>query len=104
MIHNDLNHLWVVFYYCFTTQPQSYVQTHAQSVQHNYQQHTPTLTQTALGGQHLAERLTQLATGLGRQGNDQKMTKAQYTQTTRGLYEGNETNIYSSNYYIICCL
>ncbi|MCG3871533.1 DUF2345 domain-containing protein [Psychrobacter sp. Ps7] len=45
-----------------STQPQTY----AQSGQHNYQQHTPTLTQTGLGGQHLAERLTQLATGLGR--------------------------------------
>ena len=44
-----------------STQPQ----THAQSEQHNYQHHTPTLTQTSLGGQHLAERLTQLATGLG---------------------------------------
>ncbi|MBE0443435.1 MULTISPECIES: type VI secretion system Vgr family protein [unclassified Psychrobacter] len=56
-----------------TTQPQ----THAQSEQHNYQQHTPTLTQTALGGQHLAERLTQLATGLGRQVNDHKAIKTQ---------------------------
>ena len=57
----------------FSTQPQ----THAQSEQHNYQQHTPTLTQTALGGQHLAERLTQLATGLGRQVNDHKAIKTQ---------------------------
>ncbi|MBH0065010.1 DUF2345 domain-containing protein [Psychrobacter sp. SZ93C1] len=57
----------------FSTQPQ----THAQSGQHNYQQHTPTLTQTALGGQHLAERLTQLATGLGRQVNDHKAIKTQ---------------------------
>ena len=73
MIHNDLSHLWVVFYYCFTTQPQSY----AQSGQHNYQHHTPTLTQTALGGQHLAERLTQLATGLGRNANDHKSIKIQ---------------------------
>ena len=57
----------------FSTQPQ----THAQSGQHNYQQHTPTLTQTALGGQHLAERLAQLATGLGRQVNDHKAIKTQ---------------------------
>ncbi|MGO2340994.1 MAG: DUF2345 domain-containing protein, partial [Psychrobacter sp.] len=56
-----------------STQPQ----THAQYGQHNYQQHTPTLTQTALGGQHLAERLTQLATGLGRQVNDHKAIKTQ---------------------------
>ena len=49
-----------------STQPQ----THAQSGQHNYQHHTPNLTQTSLGGQHLAERLTQLATRLGRQLND----------------------------------
>ncbi|MBH0096218.1 hypothetical protein I6E61_07470 [Psychrobacter sp. NZS113] len=69
MIHNDLSHLWVVFYYCFTT--------HAQSGQHNYQQHTLTLTQTALGGQHLAERLTQLATGSGRHVNDHKAIKTQ---------------------------
>ena len=47
-----------------STQPQ----THAQSEQHNY--HTPTLTQTSLGSQHLAERLTQLATGLDRSVND----------------------------------
>ncbi|MGP5203030.1 DUF2345 domain-containing protein [Psychrobacter aquimaris] len=52
-------------------------QTHAQAGQHNYQQHTPTLTQTSLGGQHLAERLTQLATGLGRQVNDHKAIKTQ---------------------------
>ena len=51
-----------------STQPQ----THAQSGQYNYQHHTPTLTQTSLGGQHLAERLTQLATGLDRQVNDHK--------------------------------
>ena len=56
-----------------STQPQ----THAQAEQHNYQQHTPTLTQTGLGGQHLAERLTQLATGLGRQVNDHKAIKTQ---------------------------
>ena len=56
-----------------STQPQ----THTQSRQHNYQQHTPTLTQTALGGQHLAERLTQLATGLGRHVNDHKAIKTQ---------------------------
>ena len=53
------------------------LQTHAQSGQHNYQQHTPTLTQTALGGQHLAERLTQLATGLGIQVNDHNAIKTQ---------------------------
>ncbi|MGP9637856.1 DUF2345 domain-containing protein [Psychrobacter sp. AOP3-A1-26] len=52
-------------------------QTHAQAGQHNYQQHTPTLTQTSLGGQHLAERLTQLATGLGRQVNDHNAIKTQ---------------------------
>ncbi|WP_201634708.1 hypothetical protein, partial [Psychrobacter immobilis] len=52
-------------------------QTHAQSGQHNYQQYTPTLTQTGLGGQHLAERLTQLATGLGRHVNDHKAIKTQ---------------------------
>ena len=56
-----------------STQPQ----THAQTGQHNYQHHTPTLTQTGLGGQHLAERLTQLATGLGRQVNDHKAIKTQ---------------------------
>ena len=56
-----------------STQPQ----THAQSEQHNYQHNTPTLTQTALGGQHLAERLTQLATGLGRQVNDHNAVKTQ---------------------------
>ncbi|WP_299185292.1 DUF2345 domain-containing protein [uncultured Psychrobacter sp.] len=56
-----------------STQPQ----THAQSGQHNYQQHTPTLMQTALGGQRLAERLTQLATGLGRNVNDHKAIKTQ---------------------------
>ena len=52
-------------------------QTHAQSGQHNYQQHTPTLTQTGLGGQHLAERLNQLATGLGRNPKDHKAIKTQ---------------------------
>ena len=57
----------------FSTQ----AQTHAQSGQHNYQHHTPTLTQTGLGGQHLAERLTQLATGLGRHVNDHKAIKTQ---------------------------
>ncbi|MEN2751484.1 hypothetical protein AAIR29_07535 [Psychrobacter sp. FBL11] len=31
--------------------------TPAQAREHDYQQHTPTLTQTSLGGQHLAERL-----------------------------------------------
>nr|WP_317200885.1 DUF2345 domain-containing protein [uncultured Psychrobacter sp.] len=56
-----------------STQPQ----THAQVQEHNYQQHTPTLTQTGLGGQHLAERLTQLATGLGRQVNDHNAIKTQ---------------------------
>ena len=56
-----------------STQPQ----THAQVQEHNYQQHTPTLTQTGLGGQHLAARLTQLATGLGRQVNDHKAIKTQ---------------------------
>ncbi|MGP5519189.1 hypothetical protein ACTXMV_12685, partial [Psychrobacter celer] len=56
-----------------STQPQ----THAQYGQHNYQHHTPTLAQTALGGQHLTERLTQLATGLGRQVNDHNSIKMQ---------------------------
>ncbi|WP_201584416.1 DUF2345 domain-containing protein [Psychrobacter immobilis] len=60
-------------YLLISTQPQ----THAQSGQHNYQQHTPTLTQTGLGGQHLAERLTQLATGLGRSVNDHSVIKTQ---------------------------
>lgn len=54
-----------------STQPQ----THAQSEQHNYQHHTPTLAQTSLGGQHLAERLTQLATGLDRSVNDHSVIK-----------------------------
>ena len=52
-------------------------QTHAQSGQHDYQHHTPTLTQTSLGGQHLAERLTQLAMGLGRNSKDHKVIKTQ---------------------------
>ena len=52
-------------------------QTHTQSGQHNYQQYTPTLTQTALGGQHLTERLTQLATGLGRNVKDHANIKTQ---------------------------
>ena len=52
-------------------------QTHAQSEQHNYQHHTLTLTQTSLGGQHLAERLTQLATGLGRNVSDHSVIKTQ---------------------------
>lgn len=56
-----------------STQPQ----THIQSGQHNYQHNTPTLTQTSLGGQHLAERLTQLATGLGRNVNDHQAIKSQ---------------------------
>ncbi|MGP9689172.1 type VI secretion system Vgr family protein [Psychrobacter sp. AOP22-C1-C5] len=56
-----------------STQPQ----THAQSEQHNYQHHTPTLTQTSLGGQHLSERLTQLATGLGRNVKDHQVIKSQ---------------------------
>ncbi len=43
----------------------------------NYQHHTPTLTQTSLGGQHLAERLTKLATGLGRTFNDHSVIKTQ---------------------------
>ncbi|WP_298906413.1 DUF2345 domain-containing protein [uncultured Psychrobacter sp.] len=60
-------------YLALSTQPQ----THAQTGQHNYQHHTPTLTQTSLGGQHLAERLTQLTTGLGRKVNDHKEIKAQ---------------------------
>ena len=69
-----MSHLRVVFLnIALSTQPQ----THAQSGQHNYQQHTPTLTQTGLGGQHLAARLTQLATGLGRQVNDHKAIKTQ---------------------------
>ncbi|MEN2751481.1 DUF2345 domain-containing protein [Psychrobacter sp. FBL11] len=56
-----------------STQPQ----THAQAGQHNYQHHTPSLTQTSLGVQHLAERLKQLATGLGRNVNDNKAIKTQ---------------------------
>ena len=35
------------------------------------------MTQTALGGQHLAECLTQLATGLGRNVNDHQAIKFQ---------------------------
>lgn len=56
-----------------STQPQ----THSQSEQHNYQHHTPTLTQTLLGGQHLAERLMQLATGLGSNVKDHQVIKSQ---------------------------
>ena len=56
-----------------STQPQ----THAQASEHDYQHHTPTLTQTSLGGQHLTERLTQLATGLGRNPKDHKAIKTQ---------------------------
>lgn len=56
-----------------STQPQ----THTQVQEHNYQHHTPTLTQTSLGGQHLAERLTQLATGLSRTVNNHKAIKEQ---------------------------
>ena len=52
-------------------------QTHEQAQEHDYQHHTPTLTQTSLGGQHLAERLTQLATGLGRNSKDHKAIKTQ---------------------------
>ena len=52
-------------------------QTHEQAQEHDYQHHTPTLTQTSLGGQHLAERLTQLATGLGRDSKDHKAIKTQ---------------------------
>ncbi len=62
-----------------STQPQ----THIQSGQHNYQHHTPTLTQTSLGGQHLAERLTQLATGLGRNVNDHNAIKSQLESITK---------------------
>ena len=60
-------------YLLLSTQPQ----THAQAQQHDYQHHTPTLTQTSLGGQHLAERLNQLATGLGRHAKDHKAIKTQ---------------------------
>ncbi len=56
-----------------STQPQ----THVQVQEHNYQQHIPTLTQTSLGGQHLNERLAQLATGLGRNVRDHKAIKTQ---------------------------
>ena len=55
----------------------SQAQTHEQSGQHDYQHYTPTLTQTSLGGQHLAERLTQLATGLGRSVKDHASIKTQ---------------------------
>lgn len=55
----------------------SQAQTHAQSGQHDYQHHTPTLTQTSLSGQHLAERLTQLATGLGHNVKDHAKIKIQ---------------------------
>ena len=69
-----ISHLWVVFLnLVLSTQPQ----THAQVGQYNYQHHTPTLTQTALGGQHLTERLTQLATGLGHNVKDHNAIKTQ---------------------------
>jgi len=55
----------------------TYPQTHLQSGQHDYQHHTPTLTQTALGGQHLTGRLTQLAKGLGKIVNDHNDIKTQ---------------------------
>uniref|UniRef100_UPI00191A7BE4 DUF2345 domain-containing protein n=1 Tax=Psychrobacter vallis TaxID=248451 RepID=UPI00191A7BE4 len=54
-----------------------------QSGQHNYQHHTPTLTQTALGIQHLAERLAQLANGLGRNVKDHQAIKSQLESTTK---------------------
>lgn len=56
-----------------STQPQ----THEQTGRHDYQQHTPTLNQTSLGGQHLNERLVQLSTGLGRQVNGHSDIKDQ---------------------------
>jgi uncharacterized protein (DUF2345 family) len=79
-----------------STQPQ----THAQSGQHNYQQHTPTLTQTGLGGQHLTERLTQLATGLGRSVNDHKAIKSQLEtiaeeQDVKGQNKTHQTTSYT---------
>ncbi|WP_199519202.1 DUF2345 domain-containing protein, partial [Psychrobacter sp. bablab_jr012] len=55
----------------------TYPQTHLQSGEHDYQHHTPTLTQTALGGQHLTELLTQLAKGLGKTVNDHSDIKTQ---------------------------
>ncbi|MBE0444519.1 DUF2345 domain-containing protein [Psychrobacter sp. FME5] len=76
-----------------STQPQ----THAQSGQHNYQHYTPTLTQTSLGGQHLAERLTQLATGLGRQVNDHNAIKTQLET----IAEEQQTNTHQTNPYTL---
>ncbi|MGP9638055.1 DUF2345 domain-containing protein [Psychrobacter sp. AOP3-A1-26] len=76
-----------------STQPQ----THAQSGQHNYQHHTPTLTQTALGGQHLAERLTQLATGLGRNVNGHSQIKAQL----KSIAEEQQTTTHQTSPYTL---
>lgn len=72
-------------------------QTHIQSGQHNYQQHTPTLTQTGLGGQHLAERLTQLATGLGRQVKDHKVIKTQL----ESIAKEQQTNTHQTTPYTL---
>lgn len=76
-----------------STQPQ----THAQSEQHNYQHHTPTLTQTSLGGQHLAERLTQLATGLGRNVHDHQLIKSQL----ESIAKEQETNTHQQTPYTL---
>ncbi|MEN6668947.1 hypothetical protein AAJP47_01060 [Psychrobacter sp. B38] len=72
-----------------STQPQ----THAQTGQH----HTPTLTQTSLGGQHLAERLTQLATGLGRTVNDHSVIKTQL----ESISDGQRTTTHQTTPYIL---
>ena len=72
-------------------------QTHAQVQEHNYQHHTPTLTQTALGGQHLAERLTQLATGLGRSVNDHKVIKTQL----ENIAKEQQTNTHQTTPYTL---
>ena len=72
-------------------------QTHIQSGQHNYQQHTPTLTQTGLGGQHLAERLTQLATGLGRNVKDHKVIKTQL----ESIAKEQQTNTHQTTPYML---
>ena len=78
----------------------THAQTHAQSGQHDYQHHTPTLTQKSLGGQHLSERLTQLATGLGRNSKDHKAIKTQLEtiakeQDTNQLNKTHQTTPYT---------
>lgn len=66
-----------------SSQPQTHAQSHTQSEQHDYQHHTPTLNQTSLGGQHLAERLSQLASGLGRNVSSHNDIKTQLEAITK---------------------